>query len=91
MNISKNNERGLIYVTTHTETNGNLSFRTIFGCGSGFGYGRRLRGVVCPFVFQCLTLELNDILHDPDTLYAFMQFLKAEAAVNVLQFYLTVG
>ena len=45
---------------------------------------------VC-FLSQCLTLELNDILHVPDTLYAFMQFLKAEAAVNVLQFYLTVG
>ena len=43
-NISKKNGRELIDVTTHTETNGDLSIRTIFGCGSG----RRLRGVVCP-------------------------------------------
>ena len=48
--VGDNNGRGLIDVTTPTETNGDLSIRTIFGCGSGFGYGRRLRGVVCPLL-----------------------------------------
>ena len=50
-NISKKNGRELIDVTTHKETNGELSIRTIFGRGSGFGYGRRLRGVVCPLSY----------------------------------------
>ena len=41
--------------------------------------------------FQCLHLELNDILADPEILFPFMQFMKSEASVNVLQFYLSVG
>ena len=36
--------------TTHTETNGDLSICAIFGCWSGFVYGRQLRGVVSPSV-----------------------------------------
>ena len=40
---------------------------------------------------QCLHLELNDILGNPEALFPFMQFMKAEASVNVLQFYLSVG
>ena len=48
MNIRRKNGRGLVDVTTPTETNGDLSIRTIFGCGSGFGYGQQLRGRVCP-------------------------------------------
>ena len=55
MNIGRNNGPELIDITTHTETNGGLSIRTIFGCGSGFGYGRRLRGVVCPLDCHILT------------------------------------
>ena len=42
-------------------------------------------------LFQCLHLELKDILQDPKALYPFMQFMKSEASVNVLQFYLSVG
>ena len=46
----KKDKRGLIDVTTHTETNEDLTLRTMFGCKTGFGYGRRLGGVVCPLV-----------------------------------------
>ncbi|GFR71743.1 sorting nexin-14 [Elysia marginata] len=37
---------------------------------------------------SCLRLELKDVINPetPDLLYPFMQFLKSEAAVNVLQF-----
>ncbi|KAK6170027.1 hypothetical protein SNE40_018516 [Patella caerulea] len=38
---------------------------------------------------SCLRLELKDILEQPVLLYSFMQFLKKEAAVNVLQFCLS--
>ena len=48
MNISKNNRQELTDITTHTESNWDLSIGTIFGCGSGFGYGPQLRGVVFP-------------------------------------------
>ncbi|GFO28316.1 sorting nexin-14, partial [Plakobranchus ocellatus] len=36
----------------------------------------------------CLRLELKDVINPeiPELLYPFMQFLKSEAAVNVLQF-----
>ena len=40
---------------------------------------------------QKLGITLPEILADPETLFPFMQFMKSEAAVNVLQFYLTVG
>ena len=43
------------------------------------------------FHFQCLHLELCDILGTPEALFHFMQFMKTEASVNVLQFYLSVG
>ena len=44
-------------------------------------------------VWQCLRLELNDVTNAgaPEHLYPFMQFLKSEAAVNVLQFCLACG
>ncbi|KAL8561662.1 hypothetical protein ACOMHN_001394 [Nucella lapillus] len=40
---------------------------------------------------SCLRLELNDVTNAgaPQLLYPFMQFLKSEAAVNVLQFCLS--
>lgn len=40
---------------------------------------------------SCLRLELNDVTNSgaPRLLYPFMQFLKSEAAVNVLQFCLS--
>jgi hypothetical protein len=42
---------------------------------------------------QCLRLGLNDVMNTGAThhLYPFMQFLKSEAAVNVLQFCLSCG
>ena len=36
-------------------------------------------------------MEFKDILEDRNLLYPFMQFLKAEGAVNLLQFKLTIG
>lgn len=46
----------------------------------------------CAVHFQSLHIGLNDILGHPETLlFPFMQFMKGEASVNVLQFYLTVG
>ncbi|KAK2154419.1 hypothetical protein LSH36_269g07049 [Paralvinella palmiformis] len=39
---------------------------------------------------SCLHLELDDILQNTEALFHFMQFLKAEASVSVLQFYLAV-
>ena len=41
--------------------------------------------------FQSLHLELSDILGNNEILFPFMQFMKSEASVNVLQFYLSVG
>ena len=43
------------------------------------------------FSLQSLHLELSDILGNNEILYPFMQFMKSEASVNVLQFYLSVG
>lgn len=42
---------------------------------------------------QCLRVELKDILcrDNPKHLYPFMQFLKNEGAINVLQFSLACG
>lgn len=37
-----------------------------------------------------LQLKLSDILSDPELLFPFMQFMKSEASVNVLQFYLSI-
>ncbi len=37
-----------------------------------------------------LHLEMSDILGDNEILFPFMQFMKSEASVNVLQFYLSV-
>ena len=42
-------------------------------------------------MFQSLHLELSDILGNNEILFPFMQFMKSEASVNVLQFYLSVG
>jgi len=45
-----------------------------------------------PCVFrQGSKLQLSDILEDQDILFNFMKFMKAEASVNVLQFYLSIG
>ena len=41
--------------------------------------------------FQSTKLQLPDILADQDVLFNFMKFMKAEASVNVLQFYLSIG
>ena len=43
--------------------------------------------------FQSLRLVLGDLMNGekPQMLYVFMQFLKSEAAVNVLQFALDCG
>lgn len=46
----------------------------------------RLLGVV-----QVLKLELKEIREQQDLLFRFMNFLKQEGAVHVLQFCLTVG
>ena len=45
------------------------------------------------FHYQCLRLELADVMNkgQPKLLYSFMQFLKSEAAINVLQFCLQCG
>lgn len=40
---------------------------------------------------QVLKLELKDIREQQDLLFRFMNFLKQEGAVHVLQFCLTVG
>jgi len=42
-------------------------------------------------LFQAIKLQLSDILADQDVLFNFMKFMKAEASVNVLQFYLSIG
>ena len=42
-------------------------------------------------LFQGSKLQLSNILSDQDVLFNFMKFMKAEASVNVLQFYLSVG
>ena len=41
--------------------------------------------------FQALHLSAADILHSQIALFPFMQFMRSEAALNVLQFCLTVG
>lgn len=40
---------------------------------------------------QALHPDLSNILKDQKLLYAFMQFLKGEGVVNMLQFCLDVG
>lgn len=40
---------------------------------------------------QVLKLELKEIREQQDLLFRFMNFLKQEGAVHVLQFCLTVG
>jgi sorting nexin-14 len=37
-----------------------------------------------------LKLQLSDVLSDQEILFSFMKFMKAEASVNVLQFYLSI-
>lgn len=49
----------------------------------------RLRLVLLPP--QVLKLELKEIREQQDLLFRFMNFLKQEGAVHVLQFCLTVG
>lgn len=44
-----------------------------------------------PVVLQVLRLELKEIRAQQDLLFRFMNFLKQEGAVHVLQFCLTVG
>lgn len=44
-----------------------------------------------PVVLQVLKLELKEIRAQQDLLFRFMNFLKQEGAVHVLQFCLTVG
>ena len=45
------------------------------------------------FSLQSLRIVLGDLMNGekPQMLYVFMQFLKSEAAVNVLQFALDCG
>ena len=47
--------------------------------------------IVTVSLFQATKLQLSDILADQDVLFNFMKFMKAEASVNVLQFYLSIG
>lgn len=42
-------------------------------------------------LLQVLKLELKEIREQQDLLFRFMNFLKQEGAVHVLQFCLTVG
>ena len=42
-------------------------------------------------MLQVLKLELKEIREQQDLLFRFMNFLKQEGAVHVLQFCLTVG
>lgn len=49
----------------------------------------RLRLLLLPL--QVLKLELKEIREQQDLLFRFMNFLKQEGAVHVLQFCLTVG
>ena len=58
--------------------------------------GTRLRYSVCLcssrcFNLQALHLSIADILHAQSALFPFMQFMKSEGALNILQFCLTVG
>lgn len=41
--------------------------------------------------FQALRLDLSSVLKDQSLLYPFIQFLKGEGCVNILQFCLDVG
>lgn len=43
------------------------------------------------YLNQVLKLELKEIREQQDLLFRFMNFLKQEGAVHVLQFCLTVG
>lgn len=43
------------------------------------------------FLLQALRLDLSSVLKDQSLLYPFMQFLKVEGCVNILQFCLDVG
>lgn len=43
------------------------------------------------FFLQVLKLELKEIREQQDLLFRFMNFLKQEGAVHVLQFCLAVG
>lgn len=38
-----------------------------------------------------LHLSVTDMLHSQSALFPFMQFMKSEGALNILQFCLTVG
>lgn len=44
-----------------------------------------------PSVLQVLKLDLKEIRDQQDLLFRFMNFLKQEGAVHVLQFCLAVG
>lgn len=44
-----------------------------------------------PILYQVLKLELKQIREQQDLLFRFMNFLKQEGAVHVLQICLTVG
>ena len=47
--------------------------------------------VVHDLCFQALKLDLSTVLKDQSLLYPFIQFLKGEGCVNILQFCLDVG
>lgn len=47
--------------------------------------------VLFKFPMKVLKLELKEIRDQQDLLFRFMNFLKQEGAVHVLQFCLTVG
>ena len=47
--------------------------------------------VVHDLCFQALRLDLSSVLKDQSLLYPFIQFLKGEGCVNILQFCLDVG
>lgn len=43
------------------------------------------------FILQALEVSSYDLIHNTTFLYPFMQFMKGENAINILQFCLTVG
>jgi hypothetical protein len=47
--------------------------------------------IVHDLCFQALRLDLSSVLKDQSLLYPFIQFLKGEGCVNILQFCLDVG
>lgn len=70
-------------------SNKKASVSSVFGASETFP--GRTGANRLPRVVQVLKLELKEIREQQDLLFRFMNFLKQEGAVHVLQFCLTVG